>query len=462
MFNLKGCYHLGIKSKDHKGWEFKSKAELCIYYRITVSIYEHRLICGWSLREVLEGRDIEDHLGNRFDSVDKMCLLYNVEYYTYYNRLNEGWTVEEALTGIRGKNNVKKATKSNEDSVDTCEVLKRDIDSALATIHDFSEESRDIQNVDGVFRRSSEKVEEQSEHFVTDFLGNVFGSKQEMCQFYGVSCKTFDARIKYGWSMKEALLISSVRDFEGKEFSSKEEMCSFWGVTLDEYNDRLSHGLTMKEALLGDLSNYIFKSNEEARVDPVTLAVIDYTDTTKETQEVDPMIIEVTDHLGNKFKNVKEMCDFYKVKTTTYLSRLAMGWTLREALEGRKIDEKCEPTKSSKGTVVTDHKGKQMCSHYGVGISLFNYRLKHGWSLEEALEGKESSAIVTDHKGNEFVSKKQMCDYYGVSLFKFCKRINRGWSLEEALGVKEHNTHGYEGVSVTDHKGNKFVSKEQM
>ena len=170
-------------------------------------------------------------------------------------------------------------------------------------------------------------------------------------------------------------------------------------------NYRLKHGWSLEEALEGKESSAI-----------------------------------VTDHKGNKFVSQKQMCSHYGVAQVTFYNRLSRGWSLEEALEGKAPN-------FNKSTAVTDHKGnkfkseRQMCKHYGVGISLFNYRLKHGWSLEEALEGRESSVgrgiPVTDHNGNKFDSKKQMCDYYGVGVSLFNYRLKHGWSLEEALEGKK-------------------------
>lgn len=38
-----------------------------------------------------------------------------------------------------------------------------------------------------------------------DHKGNVFASKTEMCDFYGISRKAYDQRISRGWSQEEAL-----------------------------------------------------------------------------------------------------------------------------------------------------------------------------------------------------------------------------------------------------------------
>ncbi len=39
-----------------------------------------------------------------------------------------------------------------------------------------------------------------------------------------------------------------------------------------------------------------------------------------------------TDHLGNKFKTAKDMCVFYGIPESTYMSRKRQGWDLERIL----------------------------------------------------------------------------------------------------------------------------------
>ena len=69
------------------------------------------------------------------------------------------------------------------------------------------------------------------------------------------------------------------------------------------------------------------------------------------------------DHLGNKFKNQKEMCDFHGIHETTFYRRVKMGSSIEEALS--------LPFKAKQKTT-TDHLGNsyttvsEMCHEYGI------------------------------------------------------------------------------------------------
>ena len=160
-----------------------------------------------------------------------------------------------------------------------------------------------------------------------------------------------------------------------------------------------------------------------------------------------------TDHLGNEFETIFQLCAYHKISESRYRSRLSNGWTQEEALTGVR-----------KKKQVTDHLGNvfdsrsDMCQFYGIRESLFKTRINAGKSLEEALLGvdEESELTVEDHLGNKYKNVSQMCKAYGIRLDSYCQRKKRGWSLEEILTGKN------KAVPVTDHKGITYHDVEEM
>ena len=41
---------------------------------------------------------------------------------------------------------------------------------------------------------------------------------------------------------------------------------------------------------------------------------------------------QYTDHLGNKFNSIKDMCKYWNVNVKTYTTRYKKGWSLKESL----------------------------------------------------------------------------------------------------------------------------------
>lgn len=92
-----------------------------------------------------------------------------------------------------------------------------------------------------------------------------------------------------------------------------------------------------------------------------------------------------TDHLGNEFRSLKDMCGKYGLRTNLYCNRIKMGWTMEEALT--------TPIGKNprKGSRCCDHEGRvfpsisAMARHWGVSIKAIHSRLRKGWPLEVAL-----------------------------------------------------------------------------
>ena len=90
------------------------------------------------------------------------------------------------------------------------------------------------------------------------------------------------------------------------------------------------------------------------------------------------------DHMGNYFKNIKSMCKFWHIRYETFSRRITVyNMSLEEALT--------KPVKPNGGLVCYDHLGNKhysrtaMCKYWGIPRKLYEYRITHGWTQEQAL-----------------------------------------------------------------------------
>lgn len=100
-----------------------------------------------------------------------------------------------------------------------------------------------------------------------------------------------------------------------------------------------------------------------------------------------------SDHLGNNYSSIKEMCKAYDINPETFSRRINVyGWSLQKALT--------TPVKPNGGQYCYDHEGTRfksenlMCKHWGVERKTFKYRINHGMSVEEALTTKPAPGHV--------------------------------------------------------------------
>lgn len=163
-----------------------------------------------------------------------------------------------------------------------------------------------------------------------------------------------------------------------------------------------------------------------------------------------------TDHKGNTFSTIKEMCEHYGVKMQVFYARKSRGWETKECLEGKK------KKKVKKKKQIVDHKGNTfatknaMYERYDVKRQEFYNRKKRGWTLEECLEGKTHTNDTIEYNKVKFKDKYDFCRYYGINLYDFIEKKNSGCTLEQIIKSCSNKE------NVTDYKGEVYPTEYAM
>ena len=103
---------------------------------------------------------------------------------------------------------------------------------------------------------------------------------------------------------------------------------------------------------------------------------------------------ECTDHTGATYPSIKEMCARWSIRPETYTRRIKVYHMSVEAAL-------TTPVKPNSGQSCRDHQGTRfrsrslMCEHWHIDRKLFEYRISHGWSLEDALTRPRRGASPT-------------------------------------------------------------------
>ena len=289
-------------------------------------------------------KECKDHLGNVYSSVTDMCKCYGISQSTYYERLKT-MNLEQALTFPHGKQ-----------------------------------------------RNSSNKV--------TDHLGNVYLSVSEMCKAYNISRDVFDHRIKRGWSVKDSLTIQltekretdKVFDHLGNEYQTIQEMCKAYNISIENYNYRRNK------------QNWSLK------------------DTLTKRKRQHSCIIQ--DHLGNEYKSNKEMCKAYNISFSAFCKRYyKLGWSLKDALTIKL--GKCSPRQHTQDHLGNEYKdNKEMCEAYNVPLDLFNKRYySRKWSLEESLTIPKNM-YIGEYRVAECLKRLNLTFYHDCNIKKIFKDLN--------------------------------------
>lgn len=142
------------------------------------------------------------------------------------------------------------------------------------------------------------------------------------------------------------------------------------------------------------------------------------------------------DHLGNHFSSVSEMMRAYNIPSRVIYQRIQkLGWSLEKTLT--------TPVRGMKPLVYkgrTYRSTRELCLTIGVDNHTLDRRVAMGFTLEEAVELGRTHMNWTrsiDHLGNEYPSFKAMCRAYGKHPDTVNFRLDRGYSLELALTSKQ-------------------------
>ena len=386
-----------------------------------------------------------DHLGNEYESVEAMCQHYHITRKAYYYRLRAGYTLEQTLTGAGIQECTDHLGNTYDSLDDMCQhyhVTKNAYFYRLKAGYTLEQALTGAGIQHGGPRGGPTKK-------CTDHLGNTYDSIEDMRQHYHVKIKAYYYRLRAGYTLEQALTGDGMKygkkactDHLGNTYDSIEDMCQHYHITGQTYNGRLKAGYTLEKALTGAGIQHGGQCGGNKKC---------------------------TDHLGNTYNSVKEMCQHYNVKAETYKRRLRAGYTQEQALTGEEV-QYGRPHRETKKC--TDYLGNtynsviEMCQHYNVKVDTYKYRLRAGYTQEQALTGdgirRGKQTHVTDHLGNTYDSLDKMCQHYNIKAEIYCSRISVGYTQEQALmGEGIQHSSGRKRPR-TDHKGIMYESTKEM
>lgn len=128
------------------------------------------------------------------------------------------------------------------------------------------------------------------------------------------------------------------------------------------------------------------------------------------------------------YSTIKEACNTHNVKLTTYYYRRSIGRSLEESL----------------GIIDKKESLAEIAKVNGISYEKLRGRLRHGWTLEQALEHapRERHSChgveIEVYKDNQLITYDNIrlaCTANGISVDTFYKRKKKGYSLEQILGI---------------------------
>lgn len=145
---------------------------------------------------------------------------------------------------------------------------------------------------------------------------------------------------------------------------------------------------------------------------------------------------------GTLYESILDVAINFKVNPTTLARRLRTGWTIEQAVE---LDPPPKRTGNAKkvtynGTTFTNL--KHLAEAFGKNVEMLRRKIRDGLSIEDAIEDKKPKRISplaksVEFNGRSYKSIQSLVDAHQIKASVFNKRIKRGWSIEQALELQE-------------------------
>ncbi len=129
-----------------------------------------------------------------------------------------------------------------------------------------------------------------------DHKGIEFPNFHAMCKAYNKFDNTVSCRLDRGWSLEKALTTEVKRiwkDHLGNRYLSRKDLCKHYNITVDTFYYRTT----------------IVKWSLEKTL----------------TTPINQRSIECVDSFGNKFKSIREMCEYHHVDTGVFQRKAKQG-----------------------------------------------------------------------------------------------------------------------------------------
>ena len=237
--------------------------------------------------------------------------------------------------------------------------------------------------------------------------GKTFPSVRALSIYYGIPYKTFHARLKAGWSLKESVersLRTHSFEYGGKSFQSHKHFADFYKLDYGTHVSRIGRGWTLDES--------IDPSIRKAKSTRISYA-------------------------GDVFHTIKDFTDTYGLSYSSVSKRLAEGWTAEECID---------PSLRQEVRYTYDgdefHSLKAFANHHKLHYGNTIRRYRSGWSLAECIDPATrkrpiSRSLSVTVQGQNFESVKSAAEDYGETASNVNARLRRGWTIEQAVGAED-------------------------
>lgn len=342
----------------------------------------------------------KDHKGNIYKNVKEKCKAYNIPFSTYYKRKTAyGWSEEDALTLPKGSN--RNTIQKRNERMGKVFLLNCGLHAKVESFIGNSCEQCVISflEIPGETKNTEYSALVRGEVNYTKFDNKHQGT---MYGFINVKYIMSDEHNPYFsceckiCHQKDILTPAQMRHHQVNNHRK------YQNIPTPE-PDNLLELARAQYPEITNLQNVMKRIKKRLKNGwPVDIAIsTPPLSRYQHTAEISANAMSCEDHLGNVYPSVKARAKAYGLNSTTVEDRLKHGWTLQDALTVAPNDKSVQ----YKGQ--TDHKGKyfksiaDMAEYWHIPRKTLEYRLNHGWDMKDALTMPVSRLNRYDYKDTD-------------------------------------------------------------
>ena len=472
---------------------FSTITEAAEFHGVPLSTAAKRLGKGWTPEQAFgldnkpsagktnspttgKTREVE-YKGKVYPNLAKLAREYNIEPQLVRTRMHRGKTLSQALGDVTVSDNIT--------------ALEKDVISAKSSSK--------------LPRRNKKTISVQptlNQEYKLD--GNTFTTVESLAKHYHANPAVVKERLDSGWSVAQAVGLMSkpvnenpYQDMisltvEGRSFQTINDIATHFKIESTDLIRELANGYDVSGAVeklkrkhgnrpsimvrgksfpsLNKIAKH-FKVNASSlyqrvkRGDPVEKAVNEL-----EFNENDPSRVpgkkgrrgKPVEYNGMTFSSIREFAAHYNIDVHKVVYRLKQGFTHGQAIGREPIEEDKEIRESDRESIF--YRGKEyrsvraLSKAFNIGAHKVRYRLKQGWSIEQAIDKapppritrkknskqNENLLNISDlspftSEGKTYDTVKQLANAYGLSVTKVTGRLRNGWSVEESVELEERS-----------------------
>lgn len=405
------------EKRYHVGGRMLTTAQIAQRYGTKRGLFCRRLLMGWSAARAATEPARKSYLvhGERLTS-DQITQKYGIPLSRFFSRLRKGWSADDAVLRPRRPGEWRKRYSVHGVEL-TIVAMARKYAVGAGTIRSRLRSGLSPEEAVTPLTKVRCAPARPPPRGTVYLVGGERLTVKQITDRFGVRSDTFYRRLHKGWDADRAATTgvrhAATFEIHGVRLTPRQIQAKY-GTNATTFCSRIERGVLPEKAI-----------------------------------EVSARMPDRTYPVGDEFLTSKQIIKRFglRVQQDTFQKRLRSGWEPERAateLPGTSEPQRVKVADKPCGTIARtytvhgeDLTASQVEAQYGIDAQKFRWRVRMGWSPEEAVTSKRlprRTVHAARHQVHgESLTAAEVAEKYDIDEKKFRWRVRMGWTTEEAI-----------------------------